>query len=41
MRNLPSPQPESIDESRRALLRTGLLGGLLLGGAGIGATLSG
>lgn len=41
MRNLPSQVPESIDQSRRALLRTGLLGGLVLGTAGLGATLSG
>lgn len=41
MRNLPSPQPESIDQSRRILLRTGLLGGMVLGTAGLGATLSG
>jgi hypothetical protein len=41
MRNLPSREPESIDDGRRALLRTGLLGGMLLGTAGLGATLSG
>jgi hypothetical protein len=41
MRNLPSRPPESIDDTRRSLLRAGLFGSLLLGGAGIGATLSG
>jgi hypothetical protein len=41
MRNLPSPEPENVDAGRRALLRTGLFGGMVLGTAGLGATLSG
>lgn len=41
MRNLPGPEPENFDAGRRALLRTGFFGGMVLGTAGIGAALSG
>jgi hypothetical protein len=44
MRNLvsaPQDGAEPIDTTRRGLLRTGLFGALLLGGAGTAATLSG
>jgi len=41
MQNPSAAPQESVDATRRALLRTGVLGSLLLGGAGIAASLGG
>jgi hypothetical protein len=41
MRNLAKAQPDAVDTTRRSLLKAGLFGSVLLGTAGVTATLSG